>query len=124
MRWLHQAYFPADEKIRPIEVNGEIYQAKYLFKETGESTVYLMADQENVVQEYRGARIALARYRIAATRFYQEKGIPVVPISNFSLDPDSIRAFIVKSYVKGMTTANANRKMTPRDNPKLTPLPV
>ncbi|HAY22555.1 MAG TPA: hypothetical protein DCY27_10400 [Desulfobacterales bacterium] len=104
MRWLHVAYFPVDEKIKPIEVNGEIYQAKYLFKETGESTVYLTEDQKNVVKEYRGARISLAHYRIAATSFYQEKGIPVVPISNFSFDPANIRAFIVKPYVKGMTT--------------------
>ena len=102
-RVMSQANFLPDEKISLITIKGEIYQAKYLFRQ-GKSMAYLTGYRETVVKEYRGTRVGLAHYEVAATKFYQEQGIPVVPITDFWFDAAGDRAYVVKPFVEGMTT--------------------
>jgi hypothetical protein len=72
MRIYRRFFSIADEEIILIKINEKVYRIKYFLKKG--TTVYISEDQDAVVKEYRGARICLARYEIAATKFYQEEG--------------------------------------------------
>lgn len=109
MGWLEIAFFRYNNQIiqtiQTIQtlVNNTTYEGKFLFRDTKDSTIYLTKDEEKVVKIYRGKRVGLARYEIAATKFYQEKGIPVAPIIDFSFDASNEVAYIVKPMIEGIT---------------------